>query len=269
MVLKIPVVLPMPLIRHVTQEERKMDLVVTGVVGVVLGAAAMWAILRASANRVSREANRLQRELREMERRLHETERDHIARANELEREHAESTRGVRDAAFAEGKALGQVEGDSTHRIEVSELKVAHRDALRDEHDAGVAQGRAAAEAELAKRAEFYSVRVSPFVESSSIESMFSKKTLLRAGYQYQLLINGVPAFTPHQICDSSYEVKELDREAIAEAKRFALEAADKALALYAPHAGLASRGEAVLRGGVERVDAAIRHRQGTPASTA
>jgi len=246
-----------------------MDLVMVSAVGFVLGGITIWAILRVAAARASDEANRLRRDLREMERRLHEAERDHILRSNELEREHAGAMRGVREAAFAEGKALGQVEGDTAHRIEVSELKAAHRDALRAEHDAGVVQGRAAAEAELAKRAELYSVRVSPFVESSSIESMFSKKTLLRAGYQYQLLINGVPAFTPHQICDSSYEVKELDREAIAEAKRFALEAADKALALYAPHAGLASRGEAVLRGGVERADAAIRHRQGTSASTA
>lgn len=246
-----------------------MDLVMAGVAGIIIGGAAMWAILRAAATRVSGEASRLQRDFREMERRLHEAERDHIARANELEREHAGTIRGVRDVAFAEGKALGQVEGDTVHRIELSELKAAHRDALRDEHDAGVVEGRAAAEAELAKRAEVYSVRVSPFIESSSIESMFSKRTLLRAGYQYQLLINGVPAFTPHQICDSRYEVKELDREAIAEATRFALEAADRALALYAPHAGLASRGEAVLRGGVERAEAAIRHRANASTSPA
>ena len=52
---------------------------------------------------------------------------------------------------------------------------------------------------ELEARTKAFSVQVSPFVRASDVGNLISQETKIVSGYNYQLMIHGMPAFNPHE----------------------------------------------------------------------
>jgi hypothetical protein len=60
---------------------------------------------------------------------------------------------------------------------------------------------------------KLFSVKISPYVCVRATGTLLNKHVEAETGYQYQLLVNGIPAFAPHIIVENSETRKELNAE--------------------------------------------------------
>ena len=94
----------------------------------------------------------------------------------------------------------------------------------------------AVTEARDSQRAEFesqlkaFAVNVAPWVEIRDLSTVVYKRYRERSGYQYQLLVNGIPAFDPHITTLHDETRQSVDEEAVV---RMATQAAQAVLDTY------------------------------------
>jgi hypothetical protein len=75
------------------------------------------------------------------------------------------------------------------------------------------------------------SVQMEPYYKQSKQSGIFNKKSSVEIGYQYQLLVNGIPCFEPHVTVVDSREEAEINEEVIARLKETAYQLAQAAVA--------------------------------------
>jgi hypothetical protein len=139
----------------------------------------------------------------------------------------------------------------SEERKKLSELHLKHSEALVRERDAVTTAVKEQARREFETQASLFAVAVRPYVKVISDDGYFSNSYESQAGYQYQLLINGIPAFQPHIILESIESTKTFNDENLKELIQLATRAAETAIALYA---GKAGRSVNIAQAIVERV---------------
>jgi len=96
----------------------------------------------------------------------------------------------------------------------------------QEEYERGRRQG----ELDCDQKAKAFSVVVRPFISQSKDGTIF-KTNSLEIGYQYQLLVNGIPCFEPHIVIEQRTEEKEVNSELIEKLTQVAVNAAKKAVA--------------------------------------
>ncbi len=162
-------------------------------VGAAIGAAIAWGVLRTRIDAVRREKDEQTEQVRDLEKQLHSKECEFLDRLTAQKRE----------------------------------LMAAQEEHLSE----AVAKAREAQRSELELQSKLFSVKVSPYVESS--ESRVLMRTRLRNvwGYQYQLLVNGIPAFAPHVVQERVQNSYTFDQDKLIELAR---EATQAAVQLYA-----------------------------------
>ncbi len=118
----------------------------------------------------------------------------------------------------------------------IQALRQEHEGQLKEEREKAFQEGlRRGSQAEEEK-AKIFSVMVSPYIGQREISSFFKKSFQLKIGYQYQLLVNGIPCFDPHVVIEQSMEQDQVDFERI---ERLAINLARAAIAQRAgPAAG-------------------------------
>lgn len=150
------------------------------------------------------------------------------------------------DAHAAERRFLGEINAlESAHHSTLSEergkltrLRIEHADTLARERDQVSAEAREQARREFENQASLFSVSIRPYVRIMKDDGYFNSSFETQTGYQYQLLINGIPAFQPHIIVESTEQTKKFNDENLHTLIEQATKAAESAVALYIGKAG-------------------------------
>ena len=135
--------------------------------------------------------------------------------------------------AYEQGRQLGKIEGNSQHLEEIIALKSEFNTKLAAEVDGAVTESRKRLTAEYELQTKLFTVQISPFVRISENKGLFSSESEVETGYQYQLLVNGIPAFQPHSIVERSEVRKEVNEENVRELVAIATDFASTAIETY------------------------------------
>lgn len=170
---------------------------------------------------------------REMEKQLHLRERDFLSERNQLELEHADALRAARAAAFEEGRRLGQTYGNASRVNELTEQRQTLLAKFETERAQAVAEARERLRAEYELQSKLFTVKISPYVSIQENRALIGHKYETVSGYQYQLLVNGIPAFSPHIVAEQTEKKKAINPEVERLLLPYAERAADAAIKLY------------------------------------
>lgn len=171
--------------------------------------------------------------IRELEHSLHIRQRDFLEERNRLEITHSDAIRAAKASAFEEGRGLGNAEREREYvtQLTVQQSEFAARLVL--EREQAVAEARERLRAEYELQSKLFTVQISPFVRITEIKAWMSTKQEAETGYQYQLLVNGIPAFQPHIIVERSEVRKEVNEENVRELLGVAKQIAEGAIQMY------------------------------------
>lgn len=187
--------------------------------------------------------------IRELEKQLHLKDAEALRSKNDAELAHFEALRLAREEAKQEGVALGKSECQKDYIIEKTQLEAKHQGAIARERESAAGDARSQLRAEIATQTKMFSVAIFPHVKIESSKGLIWNDHRASAGYQYQLLVNGIPAFEPHVVKIQETAIKEVNEAA----KKMLLDVADKAvtsaIATYLPgaNADLFKRGTPII----------------------
>jgi hypothetical protein len=179
-----------------------------------------------------------------LEKQAHQKEREFLEQRNRAEREfleernrtelaHQEGIKDLKRLSFEEGRQRGLTEGDTRHLAEVASLQSDFVSKIQLEREKAASEARDRLRAEYELQSKLFSVQISPLVRVTENKGLFSAEYQSEVGYQYQLLINGIPAFQPHVIVERSEVRKEVNEENVKELIKSARQIAEGAIDLY------------------------------------
>jgi hypothetical protein len=136
-----------------------------------------------------------------------------------------------------ERQVASNLETSRSHAAELKGLAQEHREVFakhasetqqkaHDEYERGRRQG----ELDTDQKAKAFSVVVRPYVCQTKDGTLF-KTYSLEIGYQYQLVVNGIPCFEPHIVIEQRTDEKEVNTELIERITQIAITTARKAVA--------------------------------------
>lgn len=175
----------------------------------------------------------LEAEANEHQKQLHRLEATNLKAKNDLELEHYSLAKRARDEHYNEGLQHGVASSQKDHLIEMTNLRAAHREEIAQREAEAEKRGRAVAKLEHEAQVKAFGVEIRPYVKIEKDVGVIWDSHKSYTGYQYQLLVNGIPAFQPHVVVEHSEEIKEVDKAMIAELVKLAHKAADTAAKLY------------------------------------
>jgi len=176
--------------------------------GVAFGVLTSWLLARAQSNRQLGQIKQLEASLRDRDRESFRNDKEHREEIKRLEIEHAESQR---------------------ERIrELTSKESEFNDRLRNECKRVADDAREQARLQFEQQQKLFSVEVRPYFEINEVGTYFKTKYEKRVGYQYQLLVNGIPALQPHVITESKEVVEKTKDENIDKLANQALQAAQQ-----------------------------------------
>jgi hypothetical protein len=196
----------------------------------LIASAVFW---RRMTAKQSQSADEQRHRAQELEKQLHLKERDFLAERNGLEIAHAESVRAARAAAFEEGRSLGRTEGNADHINELTAQRMSLMAKFEADRDKALTDAQDKLRAEYELQTKLFSVKISPYVSVREEGGLIRKSFQTSAGYQYQLLVNGIPAFAPHVVSEHTEVRKEVNPEVERMLLRTAERAANAAIDLY------------------------------------
>jgi hypothetical protein len=206
--------------------------------GVAIGSGVLVAIVLSTiyakkSNAAALRITALEAEANEHQKQLHRLEAIHLKAMNELELEQHKAAKLARDQHYKEGFQHGLASSQKDHLIEVTELRAAHREELAQREVEAEKRGRAAAKREHEAQVKAFGVEIKPYVKIEKDVGVIWDSQRSYIGYQYQLLVNGIPVFQPHVIVVHSEEIKEVDKQMVADLVKLAQKAADTAAKHY------------------------------------
>ncbi len=167
------------------------------------------------------------------ERTAHVKELEHLAERNKCEVAHADALVQARTSAFDEGRKHAR----SEHELEVSTRLAEQRNEqmvrLQAEREQAATEARERLRAEYELQTKLFSVKVSPYVQLLTDNGLFKNTYEARVGYQYQLLINGIPAFQPHVLIERHEKIEKIDEEIKKQLLAVAKTCAEAAVTTY------------------------------------
>lgn len=172
-------------------------------------------------------------QIQNSEKQLHLKERDFLDERNRIEMAHLENIKEAKKAAFEEGRQLGVTEGERDHLSKIMALQAEFAVKLQEERESSASDAREQLRAEYELQSKLFSVQISPLVRIVEDKGLFSSEFKTEVGYQYQLLINGIPAFQPHVLIERNEVRKEVNEERIDELIKVAKQIAEGAIDLY------------------------------------
>lgn len=167
------------------------------------------------------------------ERQAHVNEMEYLAERNRSEIVHAASITQARESGFEEGKKRGIAESELQVTVEMAKQSAEFAVVLQEEKIRAAAEAREMQRAEHELQAKLFSVKISPYVQMVTNKGIVYDDFESKVGYQYQLLINGIPAFQPHVVVERYEKVKEFDETVKAALCTVAQACAEAALATY------------------------------------
>lgn len=202
------------------------------VAGAVLACAATWVVLLRQRGDLASQLAERDVEIRSLEKQLHIQARDGLEERNQAIVEETTAVREARAAGFEEGREYGRGERQRDHLDELTSQK---RDLMRTQEDEvkrAVKEARETQRAEFELQTKLFAVVLRPYVKIST-EGLLRKKYKSVKGVQYQLLVNGIPAFTPTIVEEDVEEIESFDEETKQLLIRGATDLAKTAISSY------------------------------------
>ncbi|THG77015.1 hypothetical protein E5198_17365 [Pseudomonas sp. A-1] len=171
--------------------------------------------------------------VRELEKKIHLVEAEHLKARNELEMNHHEKEKSLREKLNKEAYELGVASCKKDHQVEVSNLRSEYRELLTNQIKEAEDRTRTLAKLEFEAQAKAFSVSIRPYVKIEKDAGIIFDDHKSYTGYQYQLLVNGIPAFQPHIVIEKTEEIKQADKETIFQLVKMAESSARSAISTY------------------------------------
>lgn len=196
--------------------------------------ATVMSILHSRKGRgLNQKIQELDTQINEHQKSVHRLEAEHLRSKNAIEIEHHEISKKIKEQHYSEGYDHGLAASQKDHLVETTNIKSAHRDELTRREAEGEKNGRAIAKMEHEAQVKAFSVEIRPYVRVEKDSGLIRDDYKSYTGYQYQLLVNGIPAFQPHVVVEHTEEFKEVDKKTLAELLSLAHKAADIAATVY------------------------------------
>lgn len=188
-----------------------IDPVFVGIATAVLVAVSAFAIHRSLAKDAVEKLRLQITATNDAERSTHLKEMEYLAERNKGEIAHAEALALARAAAFEEGKKQACTEYDLEVSMRLAEQRNELTARLQAERDQAATEARDRLRAEYELQTKLFSVKISPYVQLITDNGIFKNSHEAKVGYQYQLLVNGIPAFQPHVFIERHEKVDQID----------------------------------------------------------
>jgi hypothetical protein len=189
-----------------------LSVLLTGIISAFLMGIAFYIIHR---NSVNEWAAKLQKQLdltNEAERKIHLNEMEYLSDRNKNAIAHADALAETRSIYFEEGRKQGKVEQDIETTTRLADQRAEFTVRLQAEKEQAATEARDKQRAEQELQAKLFSVKISPYVQLLTDNRIFKNTHEGRVGYQYQLLINGIPAFQPHVVIERHEKIEQVDQ---------------------------------------------------------
>jgi hypothetical protein len=167
------------------------------------------------------------------ERQTHLREIEHLEERKKLEIGYARELDREKLSAFDEGRKRGIEGSDAATSLKLAKQQEAFSVQLLAEKQRVAKEARDLERAEYELQSKLFSVKISPFVQLVTNKGFVYDDYESRVGYQYQLLINGIPAFQPHVVVEQHEKKKEFDPAVKQALLKLAQGCAEAALATY------------------------------------
>lgn len=171
--------------------------------------------------------------LNQKEKDMHVLEMNYLAKQKEIELKQAEILAAERLASFNEGKDYAQNDHSLNLARALAEQKSEFSDRLAQEKERAAEAARNKVKAEFELQAKLFSIKISPYAQILTDKGVIWDDHETKVGYQYQLLINGIPAFQPHIVVERHEKVKEIDPNLKQALIKTASQCAEAALKTY------------------------------------
>lgn len=146
------------------------------------------------------------------EKQTHLKEMEFLGERNALISAHANDIASVRALAFEDGKKQGRSEQELECKRQLEDQRTEISTRLEAERNTAIAEACEKQRAEYELQQKLFSVKISPYVQLLTDKGLIFDSHEAKAGYQYQLLVNGIPAFQPHVIVERHEKVKQIDQ---------------------------------------------------------
>lgn len=213
--------------------ENVLAYLATAVLSAALALVAAYFLKRFTSKQHEAEVRQRETRIQELEKQLHLKERDFLDERNRMEMAHLENIKEAKKISFEEGRQLGITEGERDHLSKIMAMQAEFAAKLQEEREKAASEAREQLRAEYELQSKLFSVQISPLVRIVEDKGVFSSEYKTEIGYQYQLLINGIPAFQPHILIERSESRKEVNEERINELTKVAKQIAEGAIDMY------------------------------------
>lgn len=164
---------------------------------------------------------------------MHALEMSYLAKQKEAELRHTEVLATERLASFNEGKEYAQNDHSLALGKALAEQKSEFIEKLAQGRERASEEARNKTRAEFEIQAKLFSIKISPYAQILTDKGIVWDDYETKVGYQYQLLINGIPAFQPHIVVERHEKIKEVDPNVKQALIKIASQCAEAALKTY------------------------------------
>jgi hypothetical protein len=192
--------------------------------------------------------NQLTERCMSLEKDIHLKESGFLEEKNTIKVSHYSEIKEAREIGYKEGFEIGKIEREKDYQIELLRVDSENKEKIAKECEAAIKAARDICKAEYEQQGKMYSVVIKPYLKIEKDKGIIWDEYKSYTGYQYQLLVNGIPAFQPHVVIEKSEELKEVDEKTKERLHNFAIKAVDSAINTYLPGASASAlmRGEII-----------------------
>jgi hypothetical protein len=183
------------------------------VVGALVACVATWAVLRRQRGDLTSQLFERDSQIRDLEKQLHLQARDSLEERNHAIVEERTAVHRAREAGFEEGREYGRGERQRDHLDELTSQRAELMRSQEEEIRRAVKEARETQRAEFELQTKVFAVVIRPYVNVSTVGNWVRKKYRSVQGVQYQLLVNGIPAFTPTIVEENVETIEQWDDE--------------------------------------------------------
>ncbi|WP_139315601.1 hypothetical protein [Pseudomonas sp. PA27(2017)] len=207
---------------------------ITAIIFSALASAALISFLSArNSKKLSLNIQELNSLTNNHQKTIHLLEAEYIKSKNTLEVEHYELIKSTKEKSYNEGYDVGVAASQKDQLVELANIKSAHREELAKAENEAEKKGRTIARMEHEAQVKAFGVEIRPYVRIEKKTGVIWDENTSHIGYQYQLLVNGIPAFQPHVLIETSENIKTVDKETIANLIKLAQTSAEIAAKAY------------------------------------
>lgn len=191
-----------------------------------LGASVSWLFFRYKNETIHTKLHQAIGAIRNLEKNQFLREQEFRQEQHKNALSHMDAISSVQDEYFKKGFERGMQEN-------TSHIKSQYEDIIRSERDKSANEAREKCRAEYELQSKLFNISIKPYIRISTENSFWKKRHNSKIGYQFQLLVNGIPAFQPHIVIENENLHEEVNDKMIELLINNARKLAESAIQAY------------------------------------